>query len=287
MRADTLCDRTLHLPGGRRVAWREYGDPRGRPVVYCHGMPGSRLEPFPGDGVPADAGLRFIVPDRPGYGGTDPRAGRTLGEEAADVEALADRLDLETFDVLGFSGGGPHALALAQRFPRRVLSLTLVSSWAPFQRAGLEGMADANRQLWELAEADFPAFAHALGEAVSAMGGAYDLLVGGAPEADRAIFEDAAVAAAYRRSLEEAMRQGLDGMLEDAAALIAPWDFDVAEIRCPVRLWHGDGDVNAPVGMGRWLARHLPEAELTEWPGAAHFASFGRRMEILADLAPA
>jgi len=284
VRTDALRDDTLTLADGRRLRWCEYGDPAGQPVVFCHGLPGSRLEHPPDSRPAAERGLRFIVPDRPGYGGTSPRPGRALGEEVADVRTLADELGLEAFDALGFSGGGPHAMAIAARLPERVRRLGLISSWAPFDRAGTEGMAEANRQLWALARADFEAFAETLEAAIAQAGDAYGLLVGGAPEEDRAIFEDEAVAAAYRADTEEAMRQGLAGMLEDAGAVIGSWPFAPEAIRRPARLWHGDRDANAPVTMGRWLARHLPRAELTEWTGTGHFGLFPHWEEILDGL---
>ena len=282
-----LRDQVMELPDTRQLSWCEYGDPGGRPVVYCHGLPGSRLELSPHGGAAAEGGMRLLVPDRPGYGRSSPRPGRRLGEEAADVAVLADRLGLGAFDVLGFSGGGPHALAIAARLPDRVQRAGLISSLAPLDRAGTAGMAEANRQLWELARADPAAFTEAVEQAVAAAGSAYDLLVGGAPEEDRAIFADEALAGAYRRDLEEALRQGVAGMREDAGAVTADWPFAVGDLRCPVRLWHGDRDANAPIGMGRWLAEHLPRAELTEWPGAAHFAFFRHWGEVLDGLAPA
>jgi len=281
MRADALRDDAISLADGRRLSWCELGAPQGRAVVYCHGLPGSRLEHPPEPELAAGKGLRFIVPDRPGYGGASPLPGRSLVDPADDIRALADHLDLDTFDVVGFSGGGPHALAVAWRLPERVRQLGLISSLAPFDHAGTEGMAEANQQLWGLARTDFPAFAEALESGLEALGGAYELLVGGAPPEDRALFEDPDLAAIYRQSLEEGMRQGATGMLEDAAAVSGDWPFAPDAIRCPVRLWHGDRDANAPVAMGRWLAAHLPDAELTEWPGTAHFGIFPHWSEIL------
>ena len=281
MAADPRRDESMELPGGRQLAWCEFGDPAGRPVLYCHGLPGSRLEPALMDAAAAQRGLRVIAVDRPGYGGTSPRPGRILGDEVDDFVALADRLDIEAFDTLGFSGGGPHALACAALAPHRVRRVGLVGSWAPFHLAGRDGMAEGFRQLWALAETDFPAFEEALEGAVAQAGSAYDLLLGGAPDSDRAILQAEHVADAYRRDTDEAMRQSFAGMFEDAHAVIAPWGFSIAAVDQPVGLWHGDADGNAPVGMGRWLARELPDATLTEWPGAAHFEALRRWDEVL------
>ena len=39
-------DNLLTLPDGRGLAYAEFGKPDGHPVLYCHGAPGSRLEPL-------------------------------------------------------------------------------------------------------------------------------------------------------------------------------------------------------------------------------------------------
>lgn len=275
-------DDSMPLPGGRVLHWCEFGAPSGDPVLYCHGLPGSRYEAALVAAPAADHDLRVIAPDRPGYGGTSPRPGRALGDEVDDVRALMDHMGLSYFDTIGFSGGGPHALACAARMPGRVRRLGLVSSMAPFDRAGKEGMTDGLRALWDLAESDFSAFEQALADAVEDAGGAYGLMVGAAPEADRATLQAGAVAAHYRADMEAAMAQGLAGLFEDAWAVTGPWAFDVEAADCTAWLWHGDRDGNAPVGMGRWLRRHLPAGVLTEWTGGAHFEAFRRWPEVLA-----
>lgn len=285
MGSDNQVERSLALSNGRRLHWCEYGSPTGRPLLYCHGLPGSRLELTTAAEPAADHGLRLIVPDRSGYGGTSSNPGRTLAGTADDVEALLDYLDIHQLDIMGFSGGGPHAMAIASRLGKRVGHLYLVSSWAPFDRAGKAGMAEANRQLWGLCAADFDAFAMALQGAIDSAGGAYELLLGGALDVDQRIFQDADLATQYRANTEAAMTQGLTGMLEDARAVIAPWPFQVEALPCSTRLWHGTSDANAPFAMGQWLAAHLPEADLTPWPQAGHFEMFRRWPELLATVA--
>lgn len=272
----------MELRDGRQLGYREFGAPSGRPLLYCHGMPGSRLEPAVLADAAAARDIRIVVADRPGYGATSSLGPRTLGDELDDVRALVDGLGLESFDLLGFSGGGPHAMAVAAALPDRVQRLTLVSSWSPFDAAGLEGMNEGFRQLWTLAQADFPAFRSTLSQALDEAGDAYSLLFAGAPEADRAILSEAFVNEAYRQNTREATRSGLEGMFEDAGAVMGEWPFHMDAITCPVHIWHGERDGNAPVAMGRWLAAHLPRAELIEWPGATHFEFFRRADEVLA-----
>ncbi|MDQ2068623.1 alpha/beta fold hydrolase [Natronospira bacteriovora] len=273
-------DFTLSLPDGRQLAWAEYGTADGSAVIYFHGAPGSRRECLPTTTLAAVLGLRIIVPDRPGYGGSSPRPGRSVADFADDVAALLDHLELKQAGAAGFSGGGPHALACALRLPDRIDRLGLVSSLAPFSDATTQGMPESLQGFWQLAATDADAFRATLNDGLKATGGPYELLLAGAPPEDQAIFSNG-MTEAYADSLTEGIRPGLEGMVSDGQALTADWGFTLKAPHCPTHLWHGTQDLNAPIGMGRWLAGHLGGATLTEWPGMGHFALLQQWDQIL------
>src|ERR1019366_4738676 len=60
---------------------------------------------------------------------------------AADVSSIADALGIDRFAVMGYSGGGPHALACAALLPERVLGVVCVAGLAPFRAEGLDWFA--------------------------------------------------------------------------------------------------------------------------------------------------
>lgn len=95
-------------PDGRELAVCEWGDPAGAPVMELHGTPGSRLSRHHDEGAYRRAGVRAITYDRPGYGRSPRQPGRTVASAALDVAAVADALAIDTFAVVGWSGGGPH-----------------------------------------------------------------------------------------------------------------------------------------------------------------------------------
>src|SRR4051812_21982958 len=109
----TASNATLRLRDGRTLGYATYGDPAGRPILLMHGYPDSRLTRHPDDSLTASLGVRLIVPDRPGIGLSAFRPARSVLERVADIAALADGLSLERFAVLGWSAGGPYALACA------------------------------------------------------------------------------------------------------------------------------------------------------------------------------
>src|SRR4051794_8100368 len=127
-----LTNHLLALPDGRSLCFAEWGDPAGFPVLTLHGTPGSRLNRHPDAEQYARAGARVITYDRPGYGGSTRRPGRSVVDCVEDVAALADHLGLDRFAVTGGSGGGPHALAVAARLGDRVVRCRCVVGVAPY-----------------------------------------------------------------------------------------------------------------------------------------------------------
>src|SRR6476646_8243913 len=102
-------NQTFRLRDARRIGFAEYGPSEGEPMFYFHGWPSSRLEVKLVEEIFYEAGARIIAIDRPGYGLSDFQANRKLTDWPNDVAELADHLGLETFGIIGTSGGGPYA----------------------------------------------------------------------------------------------------------------------------------------------------------------------------------
>ena len=140
---------------GRTVTYAEFGEGAGTPVLLCHGSAESRLVEV--DPVwTAESGVRVITADRPGFGGSEPLPDRTLLGWARDAEDLADALGIEEFSLIGWSGGGPHALATAYALGSRIHAIALIGSFAPFRLVpgAYEAMAPHLRALCDLAPSD-------------------------------------------------------------------------------------------------------------------------------------
>jgi pimeloyl-ACP methyl ester carboxylesterase len=132
---------TIELRDGRRLAFAEYGEPTGAPVLFVHGFTASRITRHPDDRLTESLGVRLLTLDRPGCGASDIQPGRTLLDLARDVQQLADALGITSFAVLGHSAGGPYALACALAFPDRVAAVGVACGFAPMDRPGAtEGM---------------------------------------------------------------------------------------------------------------------------------------------------
>lgn len=270
-------ERELQLPDGRRLAWREWGEQAAAPLLFFHGTPGSRFTLQPDDPLVAALELRVVVPDRPGYGRSDPAPQRTLSSWARDVEAIADTLGLSRFAVAGVSGGGPHALACAALLPERVSLALLLACPAPLDSlASLDGLAFGNRLgawldrrsprlLTKLIELNAGAF-------VRDQDGFMRSLAQHMPAPDRRLLDTPSFRAALVADLAEAYRQGAAGQLADARLVLTSrsWDFALSDVRVPVRLWQGELDRLSTPSMAASLERLLPGASLTLIEGAGH-----------------
>lgn len=267
--------------------YAEYGRRLGSAAIYFHGTPGGLLEGRFLDEAARLHDVRLIALDRSGYGGSDFKKGRTIGDFAGDVEQLADALDIKRFAVVGLSGGGPHAQACAARIPER-LTTAIVVSGAGSPDAVLDGRGKIGRFFVKLGLWMAPFFA-----LLSAMWVAF-----WAPHAkqwmmprsiDRAVTKRRDVREAMTEETREALRPGGRAMAQDLALFARQWDFTPADVGAtPVRLFHGDADKVVPVGIGRYFAREIPGCRATFVPGGGHLMFIdlaGEIMEAVKDAA--
>jgi pimeloyl-ACP methyl ester carboxylesterase len=248
----TLGDgRTLH-------AYDTGGD--GLPVFWHHGTPNIGTPPRP---LFAED-IRWVSYDRPGYGGSSPRPGRTIGSAAEYVARVADTLGIERFAVMGHSGGGSHALACAALLPGRVQAAISAAGLMPPPTTPdwYAGMCDSGlKSLHAAAEG------REAKEKFELSGVEYD------PE-----FTADDLAALHGRwswfneVVRPAVANGPGGLIDDDVAYVTPWGCDPASITAPVLLLHGEQDRIVPSSHGKWLAEHIPGAELRLLPDAGHIS---------------
>jgi pimeloyl-ACP methyl ester carboxylesterase len=272
---------------GRRFGVSEFGDPQGNPLLYFHGCPGSRLEGGLTHPKATVLGLRVICIDRPGYGLSPMDTGRTLAGWPKDVLALTRAMGVESFGVLGVSGGGPYAAACAAALPEHVLAAGLVCSMAPVDCCPVvKRMWPLIRLLFSMAR-NFPEATRLLLRVAGRIilinpNGAISLLSALAPAPDNGVLADREIRRVLSCSLREALRQTADGAVFDLMLYQRPWNVSLESIRVPVLLWHGEKDVTVPVEMGRYLSRTIPGCAAVFHPGEGHISLAVQRMgEIL------
>lgn len=248
----------IRTSSGRSLAFCEWGDPGGAPVVFCHGTPGSRLLRLDSaQYVTRD--LRVITYDRPGYGLSTRVPDRQVSETADDVEVLADSLGLEQFAVAGVSSGGLHALAVAAALPERVSRCASIKAVAPYHGEGLDFYAGMDEE----GQAEFHK-ALAGPEAVHEVYAEFEAWVHqGLP----GIELPPAVMVMLTEAFEEAIRQGEAGFVDDYLATVRPLGFDPTGVSAPTRLLMARQDTTVPPGHGVWWQDNLPDAHVSWFDG--------------------
>ncbi|MFF4972275.1 alpha/beta fold hydrolase [Streptomyces sp. NPDC001083] len=265
--ATEVTESDLDLPGGRRLHVYDTGGAGTHrlAVVWHHGTPNIGAPPAPLFAAAERLGVRWVSYDRPGYGGSTPSPGRTVGSAAADVTLVADALGLGRFALMGHSGGGAHALACAALLPERVLGTVSVAGPAPFGAEGLDwfaGMNESGRASLTAALAGREEKARHEARAT------YD------PDMFTAA-DHAALAGEwswFHEVVGPAVEGGPDGLIDDDLAHVAPWGCDPRSAEGPVLLLHGGRDRVVPSSHARWLASRCPRSELALHPADGHLS---------------
>jgi pimeloyl-ACP methyl ester carboxylesterase len=289
-----MTELTVPLPDGRTLDAVVAGD-AGPLVVGLHGTPEGH-HPVP-ELVEAALrrGLRYASFARAGYAGSSRRAGRTVADVVPDVLAVVDALGGGDFAALGSSGGGPHALACGALAADRCRAVGSLAGVGPWGADGLDFLAD-------MGEGNEVEFAAALDgeERLRPLLEQWRVdMVSAGPEGTFAAFEsvlsppDKAVftgeqAARIHASTALALRDGVDGWLDDDLAFTRPWGFAPADVTAPVHLWQGGQDLMVPPAHGRWLASALPTCTPRLLPDDGHLTlALTRADEVLDVLAAA
>jgi pimeloyl-ACP methyl ester carboxylesterase len=292
----TLTTTEVHTGDGRRVEVL-HTQITGRTAAVVHNGTPSGLTAWPWFLELADAAsLDVVMCNRPGYGASSPRPGRSVAEIADDTRAVLDHLGVESFVSLGISGGGPHAFADGARLGGRCSGVVDVAGLAPPDLDGLDfaaGMGDDNRALFEAAAGGPDALQTiaAAYQAVMADVSAEAMLAAAPalfPAVDAAALEGPhgrALAEFFASMISAAFTSGTAGLIDDMVALTTPWGFGLDDVSVPVVVWHGELDENVPVAHGRAIADALATATTHFQPEHGHLSILLELPSIVDDLA--
>lgn len=270
---------------GRRVAYAEYGDPAGRPVLIIHGAwggPSSTL--WTGPRLRWDAptdDLRLIWYDRRCAGWSEyAETDFTLADLARDAVGMLDHLRIERAAVIATSAGGPIGLRLALDAPERVSALALLNTGAalmhpspPLPRSAgvLDRLATVRERLAMLD------LAQRAGIRAAVL--AYESEWRTPPQTGLEQEEEEAVLAAARRHRATALTRlpqselirlaagALRNMRAQRNEDLTP---ELSRIAPPTLILHGDADTTIPIEFGRHLAAQIPTARFLPLPAQNH-----------------
>jgi pimeloyl-ACP methyl ester carboxylesterase len=265
-------DHVVRLADGRRLGYAEYGDPAGKAVVLVHGCPDSRVIGQLGASAATRQGVRLIAPDRPGFGLSDPKPGRSILDWPEDLAELADTLSLDHFPVVGLSAGCAFAAACAWKLPERISALGICCGIGPLDRSGMTNeMQPAVRLTYRLARQApwllrmlVQLLAH---EARKAPQRAGQWMLATRPEIDRVVMQ--------RPEIYQVLLDNFPEQFRDPATIVhefqlgvRPWGFPLEEIVISTWLWQGLADTVHPPAIGRYMAATIPGCRASFLAGA-------------------
>ena len=290
----------VELADGRCFGLARYGAENGLAVLALHGAPASRIMFDVTDAAAKKLTLQIYCPERPGYGVTPKDEAPTLETRVADLEAIADRLGLQRFAVLGVSGGGPYAVALAARLGRRVNGLALVSPMGPIaqfmaaKRAGTigseYGSVPRGHRLFflelpkrkRLLVLQAGIGARAFKAAPNSFAKIFAQLLS---RSDTKVLSQPHVEKSLVAMTLEALRHGVGGGMADLTIFSRPWPVHFERITAPAILFQGTADRIVPVPVSVWLADLIPNCRFELREGAGHFWVYEHVGEVLKSLA--
>lgn len=264
---------SVTLKDGRQLGYAEYGDPQGKPILYFHGFPGSRLEPSHLQNIALSNHYRLIGIDRPGMGLSSTNQKHSILSWVDDVETFADHLGLKKFSIIGQSGGAPFVAACAYKIPNRINGAAIVSGIAPFEIPEATSSLASGQRFVNKAITVMPWIATGMMKLTLMMYKRPWMLkhvLKQMSEVDRLAFHSVGSNEIINAVLLEPFRNGVSGAAQEFQLFPMPWGFDIANIKCPTTIWQGDLDKQVPAMHAKLYAKLIPNSKLTFFQQEGH-----------------
>lgn len=265
----------IELPTGRVLSYDRYGVEGGKSLLYCHGGASSKRDIAFANDLLAAENIDLIAIDRPGIGLSTRMPGRTLLDWSQDVKHLLEQLRIEKpLPAIGWSLGGPYAMACAYALPDYIDKLALSGSCGPVSELGPVKNLDLilDRILFTCPEK--------LTWTISIMLSVYaklpieflhkDMLSQLKSNADREIVK-AFTKDECKVYLDNALANGGWGVIDDYMAIKKPWGFEPNELKVPTYIFHGSEDTLCPISQAYYLKKHIENSQLHIIEDQGHF----------------
>jgi len=290
MNAPISDNQIFQLPDGRRLGYIIYGNPQANPVLFSHGIPGSRLQHNPDLSLLDELSLCIYAFDRPGIGLSTYQPQRQLLDWAEDIRAVCVGLKLERVAILGVSGGGPYTLACACRLAEKLIHVAVVSGLAALTDDNLYHLLKPRaRLLFQTAKsAPFllpPLFKIGLKIFGNQIDLIFEKLVGHLPAGDQAYLQKPRIQRMFAADVAEAFRGGSQGVVQELSVLAQPWGFGLEQIQLPVHLWHGIDDTIVPLALAQHNLKQLLNGQPHFIAGGGHFIALEHAPAIFSLIA--
>ncbi|MEP1215304.1 MAG: alpha/beta hydrolase [Marinobacter sp.] len=269
-------ERHLTLSDGRQLAYTDLGDPAGYPLVFGHGMPGSRLEGHFFHGRAMSHGFRILTPDRPGIDKSAFRSRRTLLDYPDDIGQLMDALGLDRFCHIGWSSGSSRTLACGYALGSRMDLGICLSGYTHFaEYEGAHPLLAATRWPGPMLARHSKLLFRVVAGIVTRLSRHYPgLYLRQAKQLisdeDQYILSTCSSDGLFKQDQLACLNSGGRAIATDLLTELEDWQFRLKEVHIPIWIYQGGKDPFIPVDYANHLASHLRDADLTLMPDAGH-----------------
>jgi pimeloyl-ACP methyl ester carboxylesterase len=251
-------------PDGRELEVAAVGDPNGSTIFFHHGTPGSAALARIFEDAATERGYFIVTTSRAGYGLSSRRAGRDVAAVVADVHVALDAYGRGDYVAMGWSGGGPHALACAALDRPRCVATVCLAAVAPstVDFDWTAGMGPENVEEFALAREGGPRYEEHIkfqrDVLVDATADNIVELMGGLlSEADKVALKDPVTMDVMVEAFAHGLAPGYFGFLDDDQVFMNDWGFPLSRVDGPVDVWFAGEDLMVPATHGRFLADQI------------------------------
>ena len=266
---------SLKLTDGRAIEYIDNGVLSKSALILHHGTPTSMTVWGTWLAAAAEKGIRAIAFTRPGYAGSDRKFGHRVINSNDDLGEILNQLEIENFVSLGWSGGGPYALASG--LLKNCAGVELIASVSPFDAEDFDWFQDSTPEMIEETKIS----AQSLEDCLAYKERYYtelrdmkveQLLVEYEKRSSFKAFETD-----YREfskdlcfSMSDALRDGAIGYADDEYAFLQNWGYESKDVLVPVGIWQGLDDRSVSPHMARWLNENIVKPELNLFEDQHH-----------------
>ncbi|MEP5152687.1 alpha/beta fold hydrolase [Planktotalea sp.] len=266
---------------GRLLAFRQFGDPEGRPVLFIHNMMGGAIWPHSIEKLAAAKGWRIIAPSRPGFGLSDSTPAfdmELVRKTCSDMRALLDHLMIDRVLVIGNLSSAGLGIRFAKDHDDRVFALLTVGHAGLMDDEMIEAMSNPSRAMAKTYRKSPTALRFLIRVAVASVDvlGPNQMLRSNfrSSKPDSELLENTALVDALGEGLKHAIKQGGEAFSRDGFVALHDFRDDVAALNCPTICLLGREDTMYPVAQAERLLSDLPNYDLEVFENAGQFVFY-------------
>ncbi len=281
----------LILSDGRKLNLLVGSGTSDHAVIFHHGTPSCAVAWIEEIEYLDSINVKAIAYSRAGYHTSDRKLGRGVVDVNPDIEEILKKFAIKSFTAIGWSGGGPHALA--NGLMPECKSVIVLAGVGPYGKSDLDflaGMGQDNHEEFGAALAGLDT----LEKWMDVNAAALKTITGEDlrntdgnlfSTNDRKLMKDLTYSENVAKNFRDSLSVSYDGWIDDDLVFIKDWGFELSSIKKPVTIFQGDEDLMVPAAHGQWLLKNLPSAKIVLLPGFGHMGLFGsNRDEIMAEV---